>query len=125
MRKQLFLPVALTSVAILLVVLAVLRNHASLESASLVLIAFFGFIVVLLQWIKKRRLSAQTEAVDKPTNEFLWLAGICTVNAIVALIQVSRERWDIGDTIGMSGVTLVAVLSIYESHRRKKGRSAR
>jgi CDP-diglyceride synthetase len=120
-KKQLFFLFAFTSMAILLAVLAVVRGYASVEAASLTTMAAFASVAgLLLWWNSKRRLDARTKESDKTSSALIWLLVFFSASAVVAVIQAMREKWDIGDTIGLGFFLLFAALSIYEILRRRR-----
>jgi hypothetical protein len=125
-KQQLFFLVVFASMANLLAVLAVMRNYASLETVSIILIATFASGSGLLVWWNNKRIpKVRSKESGKPSRALIWLLVLFTVTAVVAVIQSMQEKWDIGDTIGLSFFILFAVLSIYETLRRRQKKGAK
>jgi hypothetical protein len=125
-KKQLFFIFAFTSTAILLAVLAVVRDYASVEIVSFALMATFASVAgLLLWWNSKRNLGGRTQGSDKTSSALIWLLVPFTASAVVAVIQAMHEKWDIGDTIGLAFFMMFAALSIYEILRRRRTKDSR
>ena len=125
MKKQLLFLFAFTSLAILIATLAVVRGYASLEAVSLTLVAAFALAAGLLLWWNRKRKEAPLSGTGNRKFAFLWLLAPFAASAVVALIQSMHEKWDIGDTIGVSFFALFAGLSIYETMRRSRSKDAK
>jgi hypothetical protein len=120
-NKQFFSLFGFTSMAILLAVLAVLTKFASVEAVSLTVMAAFASVSgVLLWWNGRRKLDVRTKNSHKTNSALIWLLVPFTASAVVAVIQAMHEKWDIGDTIGLSFFVLIAALAIYETLRRRR-----
>jgi hypothetical protein len=126
MKKHLFFLFAFPRIAILIATLAVVRGYASLEAVAFTLMAVFASSAGLsFWWNMNRKQDARTADRKNGRSALLWLLAPFTASAVVALIQSIHEKWDIGDTIGISFLILFAGLSIYEIIRRTRNKDAK
>lgn len=124
-RQQLLFLFVFTSLAILIAVLAVFRSYTSLETACLALMATFASVSGALLWWNNRHKSEGSNESSKTSSALIWLLVPFTFSAVVAVIQVMHEKWDIGDTIGLAFFMLFAALSIYEMLRRRRTKGSK
>jgi hypothetical protein len=118
--------IAFICMAIFVASFAVIRGFASLQEVSLTLVAVSVSAAGLyLQWKRSRSTEVNSVNTGNTKRALIWLLGLFTLSASVALVRSIHEGWDIGDTIGLGFFLVFACLSIYELLRRTKNKEVK
>ena len=126
MHKKFLALFAFTSVAILFAVVAVAKLSVSVEVASLAAMATFAAGAgLLLWWNSKHHVTTSIEKSKKTNGALIWLLVPFAASAFVAAIEALHEGWDIGDTIGAGFFAVFAILSVYETLRRRRRKDSK
>jgi uncharacterized membrane protein len=125
-KKQWFFLIAFVCIATILVALAIIKGYLPAETGGVaVIVAFALGAGFFYSWRSKRKLERLTQASDKTSNALIWLLVIFTISAIVGVIQAMQEKWNIGDTIGLTFFILFATSCVYEILRRRRAKDSK
>ncbi|HET6841445.1 MAG TPA: hypothetical protein VFK06_07125 [Candidatus Angelobacter sp.] len=121
MKKEWLFLIAFMCIALLLVAVAIIRGYLPAETGGVaVIIAFALGAGFFYSWISKRKLERRTQGSDKKSNALIWLLLAVAIPGVGGIIQALHEKWDSGNTIGLTFFMLFATSCIYEILRRRR-----
>jgi len=126
MGKSILLLAALTSIAMLLAVFAVMEYSVPITAASFGVVIVFVILAALLGWRGSKNQSLAGDATpDHGRKGLKWLYLPYVIGAVYGLVMALKEGWNVGHTVGAIFFGIFSLLIAGEWLRRRRATRSR